>query len=190
VAVPSPLSPGATTALAFDFFLTVPYGAFTIRSSDDIVTTVLLVVVGLVAEEIVERARRSRRRRQHSAWRWKGSIAAPSWPAGRGAKTVDRPHGRRPASMLGLVDIRYHRGPARATMAVFTSWGGLFPAARRPRAPRRWAAVRARRRDVGYLELVLAKPTDRAAVSVDTRRAAVAAVDQLGMVLLRYDRLA
>ncbi len=58
---------GVVTALAFDFFLTVPQGSFTIDRGEDITTTVLLAVVGLVGGELVERARRSHavaRRRQ------------------------------------------------------------------------------------------------------------------------------
>jgi K+-sensing histidine kinase KdpD len=181
---------GAMTALAFDFLLTVPYGAFTIRSRDDILTTVLLVVVGLVAGEIVARARRSEAeaRAQHSEVERvhrRAELAAGGEPPGRLiARTGDEL-----AAMLGLVDVRYVRGPAPSTMAVLTHWGALLPGGPSPTGAETVALpVRAHGRDVGHFELVFSSPTGGMAVSVDTRHAAVAAADQLGMALLRYER--
>jgi hypothetical protein len=181
---------GATTALAFDFFLTVPYGAFTIRSSDDILTTVLLVVVGLVAGEIVARARRSHaeataQRLEVERVHRRAELAAGGEPPGRLiARTSDEL-----AAMLGLVDVRYERGPAPSTMAVLTHWGALLPAGPAPTGADTVALpVRAHGRDLGHFELVFPAPTGGMAVSVDTRHAAVAAADQLGMALLRYER--
>ena len=42
----------ASSAAWFDFFLTVPYGRFTIDDRDDIETTVLLILVGVAVTEI------------------------------------------------------------------------------------------------------------------------------------------
>ena len=53
---------GALAALSaaawFDFFFTVPYERFTIRSSADITTAVLLLLVGLAVSQLAARARR------------------------------------------------------------------------------------------------------------------------------------
>jgi Domain of unknown function (DUF4118) len=181
---------GATTALAFDFFLTVPYGAFTIRSSDDILTTVLLVVVGLVAGEIVHRARRSKadataQRSEVARVHRRAELAAGGEPPGRLITRTSEEL----ASMLGLVDIRYERGPAPPAMATLTHWGALLPAGPAPTGAETVALpVRAHGRDLGHFELVFPAPTGGMGVSVDTRHAAIAAADQLGMALLRYER--
>jgi hypothetical protein len=47
-------------AVWFDFFFTVPYDRFTIRSSTDITTFVLLLVVGLAVSQLAARARQLR----------------------------------------------------------------------------------------------------------------------------------
>lgn len=44
----------------FDFFFTVPYDRFSIRSSTDVTTFVLLLVVGLAVSQLAARARRLR----------------------------------------------------------------------------------------------------------------------------------
>ena len=46
------------SAVWFDFFFTVPYYRFTIRSSDDATTAVLLLVTGLAVSQLAARARR------------------------------------------------------------------------------------------------------------------------------------
>ena len=46
------------SAVWFDFFFTVPYERFTIRSSADLTTFVLLLVVGLAVSQLAARARR------------------------------------------------------------------------------------------------------------------------------------
>src|ERR1700676_1580937 len=45
-------------ALWFDFFFTVPYYRFTIRSRADVTTAVLLLLTGLVVSQLAARARR------------------------------------------------------------------------------------------------------------------------------------
>jgi Domain of unknown function (DUF4118) len=45
-------------AIWFDFFFTVPYERFTIRSSADLTTAVLLLLVGLAVSQLAARARR------------------------------------------------------------------------------------------------------------------------------------
>ncbi len=46
------------SAVWFDFFFTLPYYRFTIRSSDDVTTAVLLLVTGLAVSQLAARARR------------------------------------------------------------------------------------------------------------------------------------
>jgi hypothetical protein len=51
----------AVSAFAwFDFFFTLPYYRFTIRSSSDVMTAVLLLVTGLAVSQLAARARRLR----------------------------------------------------------------------------------------------------------------------------------
>ena len=45
-------------AIWFDFFFTVPYYRFTIRSSADVTTAVLLLLTGLAVSQLAARARR------------------------------------------------------------------------------------------------------------------------------------
>jgi Domain of unknown function (DUF4118) len=45
------------SAAWFDFFFTLPYYRFTIRSSDDVTTAVLLLVTGLAVSQLAARAR-------------------------------------------------------------------------------------------------------------------------------------
>lgn len=46
------------SAAWFDFFFTLPYYRFTIRSSDDVTTAVLLLVTGLAVSQLAARARK------------------------------------------------------------------------------------------------------------------------------------
>ena len=46
------------SAACFDFFFTLPYYRFTIRSSDDVTTAVLLLVTGLAVSQLAARARK------------------------------------------------------------------------------------------------------------------------------------
>jgi K+-sensing histidine kinase KdpD len=50
----------AWTAIWFDFFFTLLYYRFTIRSSADVTTAVLLLVTGLAVSQLAARARRLR----------------------------------------------------------------------------------------------------------------------------------
>ena len=53
-----------SSAVWFDFFLTVPYNTFTINSSDDVELTVLLVLIGAAVTEIAIWGRRQQARVQ------------------------------------------------------------------------------------------------------------------------------
>jgi hypothetical protein len=181
---------GVVTAVAFDFFLTEPYGSFTIERGDDITTTVLLAVVGLVAGELVERARRSQaaartRQAELDSFQRRAELAAGGE---RPARLIGRT-GEELAALLELTDVTYERGPAPAAMAVLTHWGATVPGGPGPEGAETVALpVRAHGRDLGHFRLVFPHPTAGMGVAVDTRHAAVAMADQLGMALLRYER--
>jgi K+-sensing histidine kinase KdpD len=181
---------GVVTALSFDYFLTAPYGSFSIHRSDDVQTTVLLAVVGVVGGELVERARRSAadaraRRAELDGFRRRAELAAGGERPGRLiARTGDEI-----AALLALSAISYERGPAPVDMAVLTHWGATVPGRAGHGGPEVVALpVRAHGRDLGHFRLVFPRPTAGMAVSSDTRHAAVAMADQLGVALLRYER--
>jgi Domain of unknown function (DUF4118) len=181
---------GVVTAIAFDFFLTVPYESFAIDSSDDITTAAILVVVGGIGGELVERARRSQadaaaRRSEVEQIHRRAELAAGGEPP---ARLIART-GEELTQVLGLVGARYEPGPPPPAMAVLTHRGASVPGAPSASGPETVALpVRAHGRDLGYFELVFAAPTVGMAVPVDDRHAAIAMADQLGMALLRYER--
>jgi len=181
---------GVVTALAFDYFLTTPYGSFSIHRRDDVVTTVLLTVVGVVGGELVERARRSSadaraRQAELDGFQRRAELAAGGE---RPARLIART-GEELAALLSLTDITYERGPAPADMAVLTHWGATVPGSAGSGGPETVALpVRAHGRDLGHFRLVFGRPTAGMALTSDRRHAAVAMADQLGMALLRYER--
>jgi hypothetical protein len=181
---------GVVAAVAFDFFLTVPYGSFAIDSSDDITTAALLVVAGAIAGELVERARRSQadaaaRRSEVEQIHRRAELAAGGEPP---ARLIART-GEELTAVLGLIDVRYERGPAPTTMAILTHRGASVPGGPSPSGPETVALpVRAHGRDLGHFELVFPEPTVGMGVPVDERHTAIAMADQLGMALLRYER--
>ncbi len=178
---------GIATALAFDFFLTVPYQSLSISNGEDVATTVLLGLVGLAGGELVERARRSAeearaRQAEVTRVRRQAELVAGGESPGRlitltSAELKD---------LLGLTDVTYHPGPAPAGMAVLTHWGVSIPG-RADRAGADVAAlpVRGDGREVGHF--VLQFPTAHAGtgISSDDRYTAVAMADQLGVGLAR-----
>lgn len=180
---------GVVTAVAFDFFLTVPYGSFTIERSDDVVTTVVLGIVGMVGGELVERARRSKaealaRRTEVEQFHRRVELAAGGEPP---ARLISRTS-EELAAMLDLAGVTYERGPAPATMAVLTHWGASVPSGPGPMGPETVALpVRAHGRDLGHFRLMFPRPTAGMGVAPDARHAAVAMADQLGMALLRFE---
>jgi Domain of unknown function (DUF4118) len=181
---------GVVTAVAFDFFLTEPYGSFAIERSDDVATTVLLAIVGLVGGELVERARRSEadalaRRAEVEQFQRRAELAAGGEPP---ARLISR-MSEELASVLALADVTYQRGPVPADMAVLTHWGALVPGGSGPLGDETVALpVRAHGRELGHFRLVFPRPTAGMLVPADQRHAAVAMADQLGMALLRYER--
>ena len=180
---------GVIVAIAFDFFLTEPYGSLTIASGDDLLTTVLLAAVGLIGGVLVERARRSERHadeQRHEVERLqrRAELAASGEPAGR----LIMRSAEELADLLDAVDVRYQPGPAAAGVAVLTHDGARVPSGPGAVAPDVLALpVRAHGRDIGHFLLLLPAPHAGMAVPVERRHAAIAVADQLGVGLLRHE---
>jgi len=178
-------------ALAYDFFLAAPFGSFKIERDSDIETTVLLALIGLIAGELVERARRSEaaalaRRRELERVRRRAELAAGGERPGRLiALSADEL-----TEMLGLKACRYVPTAAPEDLPVFTHGSISVPATLSDDLPASAAAlpVRAHGRDLGHFVLVFPTASFGIETPPDTKHAAVALADQLGLALLRYQR--
>jgi hypothetical protein len=179
-----------SSALAYDFFLTRPYGSFTIDKRDDVQTTVLLAIIGLIAGELVERARRSQaaataRRRDLDRVQRRAELAAGGEQPGR----LITLSAEELTELLDLKACRYVPTPVPDGLPIFTH-GAIRVPSDGGDTTRSMVGlpVRAHGRDLGHFVLVFPTPTVGVAISSDTRHAAVALADQLGMALLRYRR--
>jgi K+-sensing histidine kinase KdpD len=188
-------SAGITSALSaalfYDFFLTVPYGSFTIERGDDIETTVLLALIGLIAGELVEWARRSEaaaiaRRREIDQIRRRAELAAGGERPGR----LIEMSAKELTEILDLKACRYVPTPVPEDLPVFTHTAIVVPGIESENAPHGAVAlpVRAHGRDLGHFLLVFPTPSFGVGISTDVKHAAVALADQLGVALLRYQR--
>jgi Domain of unknown function (DUF4118) len=180
-----------SAALAYDFFLTAPYGSFTIERGDDLETVVVLGLIGLVAGELVERARRSEAaaiagRRELARVRRRAELAAGGEPPGR----LIEQSAEELTELLDLKACRYIPAPTPEDLPVFTHDAIRVPGAFSDDAPRAAVAlpVRAHGRDLGHFLLVFPTESFGLRATVDTKHAAVALADQLGLALLRYRR--
>ncbi len=178
-------------ALSYDFFLTVPYGSFTMERSDDIETTLLLALIGLIAGELVERARRSEaaaiaRRRDLERIHRRAELAAGGERPGR----LIEQSADELTELLHLKVCRYVPEPPPETLPVFTHDAIRVPSDMDRDAPRAAVAlpVRAHGQDLGHFLLVFPTESFGLGAPVDVKHAAVAVADQLGMALLRYRR--
>ena len=91
------------SAVWFDFFFTLPYYQFTIRSSDDVTTAVLLLVTGLAVSQLAARARRL----QAVAITDEGFLAQIHDTAalGQSARSPDAVVDRVRDQLIGLLDL-------------------------------------------------------------------------------------
>lgn len=183
------VSGALAAALAYDVFLTVPYGSLKIERSDDIETTVLLALIGLACGGLVEWARRheataAARRRELDQVHRRTELAAGGERPGR---LIDVSAGEL-TDMLRLASCSYVPAPVPDDLPVFTHTAIVVPAVESDHAPEGAVAlpVRAHGRDLGHFVLVFPTPTYGISVPSDTKHAAVALADQLGMALLRY----
>ena len=180
-----------SAALSYDFFLTVPYGSFTMDRSDDIETTVLLALIGLIAGEIVEQARRSEaaataRRRDLDRIERRAELAAGGERPGR----LIAVSAQELTDLLDLKACTFVPTPAPEGVPVLTHGTISVPGVIDHSAPTGAASlpVRAHGRDLGHFLLVFANGSYGISASIDAKHAATAVADQLGMALLRYQR--
>jgi hypothetical protein len=178
-----------SSALAYDFFLTVPYGSLKIERGDDIGTTVLLALIGLIAGELVERARRGEaaaiaRRRELARVERRAELAAGGERPGR----LIALSAEELTEILDLKVCRYVPGPPPEDLPIFTHGAIRVPGIMSADAPPGAAVlpVRAHGKDLGHFVLVFPTASFGIRASPDAKHAAVALADQLGMSLLRY----
>jgi K+-sensing histidine kinase KdpD len=183
------MAAAVSAAAAYDFFLTAPYGSFSIERGDDVETVVLLGLIGLIAGELVERGRRSEAaaiagRRELAQVHRRAELAAGGEPPGR----LIEQSAYELTALLDLKACRFVPAPPPGEMPVFTHDAIRVPAAIDDQAPRSAVVlpVRAHGRDLGHFLLVFPTESFGLGVSVDTKHAAVALADQLGLALLRY----
>lgn len=188
---PAGVTSAVSAALSYDFFLTVPYGSFTMERSDDIETTVLLALIGLIAGELVEWARRngaaaSARRRELEQIRRRAELAAGGERPGR----LIEMSAKELTEILDLKTCRYVPTPVPEDLPVFTHTAIVVPGVESGHAPHGAVAlpVRAHGRDLGHFLLVFPTPSFGIGIPPDVKHAAVALADQLGIALLRYER--
>lgn len=180
-----------SAALSYDFFLTVPYGSFTMERGDDIETTVLLALIGLIAGELVEGARRNEaaaiaRRRELDRVRRRAELAAGGERPGR----LIEMSAKELTEILDLKACRFVPAPVPEDLPVFTHTAILVPGVESAGAPHGAVAlpVRAHGRDLGHFLLVFPTPSFGIGIPTDVKHTAVALADQLGMAMLRYQR--
>lgn len=180
-----------SAALSYDFFLTVPYGSFTMERGDDIETTALLALIGLIGGELVEWARRNEaaaigRRRELDRVRRRAELAAGGERPGRLIETSVEEL----TDILDLKVCRFVPEPVPEDLPVFTHTAIVVPGIENEDAPPGAVAlpVRAHGRELGHFLLVFPTPSFGIGIPSDVRHTAVALADQLGMALLRYHR--
>lgn len=120
---------GATalgSALAFDFFLTRPYGSLAIKSPDDLVTTVLLFVVGITVGQFANARWRDREASQAGADEVAGLHRVASLTAD-GADLDDVLEGvnREVTAVLRLASCRFQGDPADPTLPAMEPSGRI-----------------------------------------------------------------
>ena len=148
-------------------------------------------IIGLIAGELVERARRSQaaataRRRELERVQRRVELAAGGEQPGR----LITLSAEELTELLDLKACRYVPAPVPDGLPTFTHGAIRMPSGGGDTTTRGMVAlpVRAHGRDLGHFVLVFPTPTIGVAISSDTRHAAVALADQLGMALLRYRR--
>ncbi|MEV0291703.1 DUF4118 domain-containing protein [Kribbella sp. NPDC050820] len=108
---PAGILAAVSSAVWFDFFLTVPYNSFDIRHRDDIETTLLLVVIGAAVTEIAIWGRRQQARASRHRGYLDGVITASQAVAAGGStdELIDQVRAELTA-VLGIDGVRFVAG--------------------------------------------------------------------------------
>ena len=177
------------SAVAFDFFFTLPYLSLTIASGDDVETTALLLAVGVLVGLVAGWARHEHAatvEKQGDIHRFHRVAEAAARADGCDVLAVACAE---LVAMLGLADCRFEPKPYGVPMTRLDRTGAFDP---RPRdlhyarggfeLPAGGVAVPVLHRGVEVGRLVLV-PTPGVGVTVERRLGAVVIADQLGTAL-------
>ena len=175
----------------FDFFLTEPYGSFTIDSADDVEITVLLVVIGALVSEVAIWGRRQQGRASVRAGYLNGVLATAESislrdesPERLASHVADRI-----ADVMDVTRCRFVLGSVHDTRyAVLERDGSLtrnghtVPVDRGlPTNEETALPVRAGSETLGYF--LLTSASEQARPSMEQRRVAIILADQMAAVL-------
>ncbi|MEI8407219.1 MULTISPECIES: DUF4118 domain-containing protein [unclassified Kribbella] len=128
---PAGILAAVSSALWFDFFLTVPYNSFDIRHRDDIETTVLLVVIGAAVTEIAIWGRRQQARASRHRGYLDGVITTSQAVAAGGSTDELIDHVRAElTAVLGIDGAKFTTGGKRGAAAVLNADGTVTRAGR------------------------------------------------------------
>jgi K+-sensing histidine kinase KdpD len=176
------------SALAFDYFLTVPYESFRITNHQDLISEILLIVVGLAVGELAARGRRHRDAASTSSQHVAQLHAVTELTAtGRDAALVVATATTELRELLNLRGSRFTRGDPGAATARITPAGDVVVGSET------WStealglptrSVDLPVRSSGWLlgHFILT-PTPGTPVSSEALRVAVAIADQVGAAL-------
>lgn len=176
------------SALAFDYFLTIPYESFRITNHQDLISEILLVVVGLAVGELAARGRLHRVAASTSSQHVTQLHAITELTAtGKDPALVVATAASELRDLLTLRECRFTRGDVGSTTARITPDGTVVVGSET------WSteglglptkSVDLPVRSSGWLlGHFLLTPTSGVAVSGEQLRVAVAIADQVGAAL-------
>ncbi|MCU1367743.1 MAG: osmosensitive channel histidine kinaselike protein [Ilumatobacteraceae bacterium] len=186
-----------TAALSFNYFHTAPYNSLRISGGRDVVTVVLLALLGLTVSEISAWRRRNTaiaRRMQETAHELEEIVAMIA--AGAGPDEVFAVVRPALVSSMGLSDCRYEpldRTTRVSTRVVLPRSGSLVSPSMHVgiggfELPAEGVAIEVVNGSTLFGHVVLIPDAQRGS-TLDSRRAAVALADLLGMALAENDRV-
>ena len=176
----------------FDFFLTEPYGSFTIDKADDVEAAVLLVIISLAVTEITLWGHRQRERASRHLGYLEGvlgtarAVAEGELPASAVVKIVESEI----AQVLDVDSARFVEGPVRDSRVALLDHEGDLTRGGRPVDVARsgfptdeYVAVPVRRGSVVVGHFLLCSATRTAYPSIEQRQVAVLLADQVAVAL-------
>lgn len=179
-----------SAALSFDFFFTIPYQSFAIRSRNDLQTELSLLFVGLIVGEIAARARRHRATAiRRGDYVTRIYSLAEMIASGEPADFVIIAVASELRELLDLKDCRFERTtgegtghPPRLERSGDVTWGRVTWGVHSMGLPSREVELRVEGQGHVYGRYLLV-PTPGRPVSFERRLVAVALADQVGAAL-------
>jgi K+-sensing histidine kinase KdpD len=176
----------------FDFFLTEPYGSFSISRADDVEAAVLLVLISLAVTEITLWGHRQREQASRHAGYLEGvlgtarAVAEGELPA----DTVVSVVASEIAQVLGVENASFVEGPVRDSRVALLDHEGDVSRHGRPVDVARsgfptdeYVAVPVRRGSAVVGHFLLSSPTRTVYPSVEQRQVAVLLADQVAVAV-------